>query len=50
MKYKVNFRGFAYVEANDKEEAEDRFATEDIEYEEYGIDSIEEVDDFIIEI
>lgn len=50
MKYKVNFSGFAYVEANNKEEAEDKFACEDTKYDEYGIDYIEEVDDFVVEI
>lgn len=50
MKYKVNFSGFAYIEANDEKEAKDKFGCEDIEYEEYSIDNVEEVDDFVVNI
>lgn len=50
MKYKINFSGFAYVEANDAKEAEDKFSCEDTVYEEYGIDDVELVDDFYLKI
>lgn len=48
MKYKVNFYGFAYVEAEDEEEAKEKVddgicAYSEIEYE------TEEVEDFVIE-
>ena len=46
MKYKVNFSGSAYVEANDEEEAKDRFLCENIEFEEYEITDVKLVDDF----
>lgn len=51
MKYKVNYSGFAYVEADDEEEAAAVFTESgDFEYSEQTIDSVEEVDDFIVEI
>lgn len=50
MKYKVNFSGFAYVEANDEKEAKDRFGCDDTVYSEYGVTSVELVDDFDVEI
>ena len=46
LKYKVNFSGSAYVEANDEEEAKDRFLCENIEFEEYEITDVKLVDDF----
>lgn len=50
MKYKVNFSGFAYIEADNEEEAEECFDNEIESYREWGIDSIEEVDDFVIKL
>lgn len=47
-KYKVRFSGFAYVEADDKEEAQDVFQDEEEMYKETDIDSVEEVDEFTI--
>lgn len=46
-KYKVYYSGFAYVEANNTKEAEEKYAYDNV-YEETQIDSIEEVDDFAV--
>lgn len=47
MKYKVNFSGFAYVEADSKEEAREKVLDEDDTiYFETQVDNIEEVDEF----
>lgn len=47
MKYKVSFNGFAYVEADSPEEAEEKAMYEDDAiYEEKKCESIEEVDEF----
>lgn len=47
MKYKVNFSGFAYVEADSEEEAEEKVLYEDDAiYSETQADNIEEVDEF----
>ncbi len=48
MKYKVNFHGFAYVEAEDEEEAKEKVddgicVYSEIEY------KTEEVEDFVVE-
>ena len=48
-KYKVNYSGFAYVEADTPEEAEDIYEHFSV-YEETQIDSVEEVDEFIVEL
>ena len=50
MKFKVNFSGFAYVEANNKNEVIEKYKYDDNDYRESGVDSVEEVDDFIIEL
>lgn len=50
MKYRINFSGFAYVEANDAKEAEDFFLCEESEYEEFQIDSVKLVDVSIADI
>lgn len=49
-KYKVSFSGFAYVEADSPEEAEELFHEEGtaVVYSEYQADSVEEVDDFVV--
>lgn len=49
-KYKVSFSGFAYVEADSPEEAEELFHEEEtaVVYSEYQADSVEEVDDFVV--
>lgn len=48
MKYKVSYRGFAYVEAENPEEAEEKKNEGDEIYSESWTESIEEVDDFIV--
>ena len=50
MKYKINFDGFAYVEANSAEEADDKFVMDDCVYSELCVESIEEIDDFVVGI
>lgn len=48
-KYKVSYSGFAYVEADSSEEAKESYRDDEcFAYEEKHIDSVEEVDDFII--
>ena len=49
-KFKVAFKGFAFIEADSAEEAEEKFDDQDYVYCEYGIDSIEEVDEFAVSI
>lgn len=46
-KYKVSYSGFAYVEADSPEEAEDSYYDYPV-YDECEPTSVEEVDDFII--
>ena len=48
-KYKVSFSGFAYIEANDEEEAKDLLYFDEFSYKETQIDEVEEVDDFVVE-
>lgn len=50
MKYRVEFSGFAYVEADSVEEAEQQYFCNDYSFHEHSVDSVTEVDDFIIEI
>lgn len=50
MKYKVNFNGVAYVDANSEDEAIDRFNSGDYIYREFEADSAEEVSDALIDI
>ena len=47
MKYKVNFSGYAYVEADSVEEAVENFNVDEF-YREEEIEWIEEVDEFNI--
>lgn len=47
-KYKVYFSGFAYVEADNIEEAEDIYHYGDVDYEEHQVDGVEEVDEFAV--
>jgi hypothetical protein len=49
-KYKVKFGGFAYIEADDQAEAEEKFDDEDFVFCEYGIAAIEEVDEFTVRV
>ena len=48
-KYKVYYSGFAYVEADNVEEAEEDYEYSNI-YDERQIDEVEEVDEFIVDI
>lgn len=51
MKYKVNFSGFAYVEADSEEEAREKILYEDDAiYSETQVDNIEEVDEFEVNL
>ena len=47
MKYKINFSGFAYVEADNEDEAVENFNVDEL-YREEEIECIEEVDEFAI--
>lgn len=49
-KYKVAFSGFAYVEADDEEEAKELFQNDEADYMETEIDSAEEVDEFFVRL
>ena len=49
MKYKVQFSGWAYVEADNPEEAEEKAMYEDDAlYEEKECTSVEEIDEFVV--
>lgn len=50
MKYKINFSGFAYVEADSKEEAIDCMRMDVYDYSEQEVTSVEEVDEFVVEV
>jgi hypothetical protein len=50
MKYKVSYSGFAYVEANDEDEAQMAYEDDDVIYAEQMIEEIEEVDEFTVDI
>lgn len=49
-KYRVKFEGFAYIEAEDAAEAEEKFDDEEFCFCQYGISEIEEVDEFLVEV
>lgn len=49
-KYKVYFSGFAYVEADSAEDAEEVYHYGDTDYEEQQVDAVEEVDEFVVKI
>lgn len=50
MKYRVNFSGFAYVEADDEEQAKEFYFDDEAAYKNEQIDCVREVDEFLIEI
>ena len=51
MKYKVSYSGWAYVEAESEEEAEEKaMYDDDVIYEEKKCESIEEVDEFAVSL
>lgn len=47
-KFKVSFKGFAYVEAEDAEEAKEKFEDGDYAFCEYGCEATEEVQEFSV--
>ena len=49
-KYKVVYSGFAYVEADDKDEALELFDDDLDIFREQRIDSVTEVDEFVVEV
>lgn len=49
-KWKVKFSGYAYVEANDEESAEEAFQDDREVYKETVCDDVSEVDEFIVEL
>ncbi len=50
MKYKVNFNGFAYVEADSESEALEKFNCDDTIYSEYESDYAEEVSECFVDL
>ena len=49
-KYKVLFSGFAYIEAENADEAENLFYNDEFDYMEDSIEAVEETDDFVVSI
>ena len=49
-KYKVNYSGFAYVEADSEEEAKELFYDGEEIYKEWEVTDVEEVDDYLVEL
>ena len=49
-KYKICFSGFAYVEAEDRDEAIELFDDDLDIFREQSIDSVTEVDEFVVEV
>ena len=47
-KFKVAFNGFAYIEADDAEEAREKLDDEGYDYCEWHVETVEEVDEFVI--
>ncbi len=47
-KYKVKYSGFAYIYANDIDDAKANFDRDDAVFDEYSIDSVHEVDEFTV--
>lgn len=47
-KYKVSFQGFAYIEAENGDEAEELFNNEEFAYMECAITQVLEVDEFAV--
>jgi len=48
--YKVPFSGFAYVQADSKEEAEEKFGDDATVYKQIDIGDVEEVDEMPIDL
>lgn len=49
-KYKVSYTGFAYINAESKEEAEEKFDDDDCVFGELNVESVEEVADFRVRV
>ena len=49
-KYKISFSGFAYVEADTEEDAIEMFDDDLDIFREQRIDSVTEVDEFVVEV
>lgn len=49
-KYRVEYSGFAYIEAENKQDAEENFDRDSAIFDEYSVDSVHEVDDFTVEV
>lgn len=49
-KYKVEYSGFAYIEADNKQDAEENFDLDNAIFAEWGVDAVQEVDDFTVEV
>lgn len=49
-KYKIAFSGFAYVEADSFVAAGELFENDEVDYMETQLDSIEEVDEFLVRL
>lgn len=50
MKFKVNFKGFAYVEADSEAEAIEKFNCDDAIYSEQEVDYAEEVSEYFVDL
>lgn len=50
MKCKVYFEGFAYVEAESFDEAEELFNNDEVDYKETSISGVDKVDEFVVEL
>lgn len=49
MKYKVFLSGFCYVEADSPALAEEKVVSEEFYYQEFTVDSVLEVDSFVVD-
>ena len=49
-KYKILFSGFAYIEAENADEAENLFYNDEFDYMEDSIEAVEETDDFVVRV
>lgn len=49
-KYKICYSGFAYVEADSEEEAEEKYSWGDTMFDVESIDFVKEVDEFVVEV
>lgn len=48
MKYKVEYAGFCYVEADSESEAEDLFFEDDFLYDDCAITNVEQTSEFVV--